>query len=114
MESTEKLPGNPRVASNQGIEGEKTRRALEADLNLEADLKAAQEELELLEIEEAMIQELVAQEKMIQEMQTLNDSISEMTEREKSLLNSNIPASSDMAPSVFSAYIIFKWVDDFI
>lgn len=105
MESTEKLPGNPRAASNHRIEGEKIRRALEEEMKLFADWKAAQDELEVLQIEEAMMEELLAQEQMIQEMQALNNSVSEMSEREKSLLNSNIPASSDMAPSVFTAFL---------
>eukprot|EP00435_Cladocopium_sp_Y103_P053987 s473_g17.t1 len=91
MASTEKMPAKPRFVSKpmgEVVEGDPKRKLFDPAI---LALKAAEEELECLKLEEAMYQELLAQEELEMELRVF--------EEEKSLLNRTIPASSHVAPS---------------
>ena len=103
MVSTEKMPAKPRFVSKSigEVEADPKRKLFDPAI---LALKAAEEELECLKLEEAMYEELLAQEQLEMELR-------EVQQEEKSLLNSTIPASSDVAPSALLAYIyIYMYV----
>jgi len=82
----------------------------------EVDVKAAQEELEILMLEQSMLDELLAQEELQKELCKLNDDIeclNDIREHEKSLLNSTVPASSDLAPSTLPKSLFRFYTMDF-
>ena len=99
MASTEKLPAKPRFVSKPlgEVEGDPKRQLFDPAI---LALKAAEEELECLKLEEAMYEELLAQEQLETELR-------EIHQEETSLLNRTIPASSHLAPSALLAHIFW-------
>ena len=86
---------------------------LEMDGNVSnsGDIKDAEQELEQLMLEQALLQELLDQQELEMKLSNANDAIAfldDPVEQQKSYINRTVPASSDLAPSTLLEFNTFS------